>query len=114
MTNYHHKSIKKFCLSGQIHDESAIARLKIEYIRLVISDMKLDGYVPRIDIDPDFTISYNEEKEIFDFILSVHGIYVGRKQSEWIQGVDGTNPIYIPQNKLKEFSQGLESQSNQN
>jgi hypothetical protein len=114
MSTFHHKPIKRFSLDGQIYDDSAIARLKIEYTLLVTSEMKIDGYVPRIDIDPDFTISYNEEKEIFDFTLSIYGIYVGRKQSEWIQGVDGTNPIYIPQNKSKEFSQGLEFRSNQN
>jgi hypothetical protein len=54
--NYHHKPIKKFSLDGVIHDEASIGRLKIEYIRLVVSEMRLNGYVPRFDIDPDFTI----------------------------------------------------------
>ena len=34
MVRYHHKQIKKFNLNGVIHDESAIGRLKNEYIRL--------------------------------------------------------------------------------
>jgi hypothetical protein len=102
MANYHHKPIKKFGLNGVINDESAIGRLKAEYIRLVVSEMRLSGYVPRFDIEPDFTIDFNEPKKYFEFELTIYGIYIGRKQSEWIQGIDGIKPIYIPKNKSKE------------
>jgi len=105
MANYHHKPIKKFSLDGVIHDDSAIGRLKGEYIRLVVSEMRLCGYVPRFDIEPDFTIDYNEKKKYFEFELTIYGIYVGKRKSEWIAGIDGTKPIGIPKNKLKEFSQ---------
>jgi hypothetical protein len=105
MANYHHKPIKKFNLSGVIHDESALGRLKEEYIRLLESEMRLSGYVPRLDIQVDFTIDYNERKKYFEFELTVHGIHTGRKQSEWITGVDGSKPIYTQKTKSKEFSQ---------
>jgi hypothetical protein len=105
MANYHHKPIKKFYLDGVIHDESSIGRLKLEYIRLLTSEMKLTGYVPRFDIEPDFTIDYNEKKKSFYFALTVHGIYIGRKQSEWIIGIDGIKPIYTQKSKSSEFSQ---------
>jgi hypothetical protein len=105
MANFHHKQIKRFTLEGQIHDDSAISRLRIEYIRLLITEMKISGYVPRLDIDPDFTISFNEKSEYFEFKLSVHGVYAGKKKSEWILGIDGTTPIYTQKNKLSEYSQ---------
>lgn len=105
MANYHHKPIKKFNLSGIIHDESALGRLKQEYIRLLESEMRLSGYVPRLDINPDFTVDYNDRKKYFEFELTVHGIHTGRKQSEWIQGIDGSRPIYTQKNKSKEFLQ---------
>jgi hypothetical protein len=105
MASFHHKPIKKFTLEGQIHDDSVIARLKIEYIKLLITEMKMAGYAPRIDIDPDFTISFNKRSEYFEFKLSVHGVYVGKKKSEWILGIDGTTPIYTQKNKLNEYSQ---------
>lgn len=102
MTNFHHKSIKKFSLNGSISDESTIPRLKWEYIRLLTSEIRFSGYAIRIDIDPDFTIDYNEEKEIFKFELSIYAIYVGKRQSECIQGIDGNKVIYIPKSKSKE------------
>lgn len=105
MANYHHKPIKKFNLSGVIYDESAIGRLRQEYVRLIESEMRLSGYVPRLDIDIDFTIDYNEKKKYFEFEITVHGIHTGRKQSEWIVGVDGSKAIYTQKNKSKEFSQ---------
>ena len=105
MVRYHHKQIKKFNLDGVIHDESAIGRLKTEYIRLVVSEMKISGCVPRFDIEPDFTIDYNEKKKYFEFELTIYGIYVGKRKSEWIAGIDGTNPIFIPQTKSEESLQ---------
>jgi hypothetical protein len=104
-TFYHHKPIKRFYLDGIIYDDSMIGRLKDEYIRLLVSEMKLSGYVPRIDLDPDFTIRYNDIKNFFEFELSIQAVYAGKRKSEWIAGIDGTNPIFIPQNKSSESLQ---------
>lgn len=102
MKQFHHKPIKKFDLSGLINDEAAMPRLKTEYIKLIVSQMKLNGFVPRFDIEPDFTIDYNEKKQYFEFKLSVYGIYIGRKQTECIMGIDGNRVIYTPPNKSSE------------
>jgi hypothetical protein len=104
MENIHHRPIQKFFLDGVINDDSQIARFKNEYIKLVQLEMKLAGYVPRLDIDPDFTISYNEKRECFSFMLSIYGTYVGKKKSEWIVGVDGTQVIFSQEIKSKESS----------
>lgn len=113
MSNFHHKTIKRFSLDGIIRDDSVIGRLKLEYVRLLTTEMRLSGYAVRIDIDPDFTISYNEIKDHFEFKISLHGIYIGRKQAECIMGIDGTVAIPLQKNKSKESSQVQESQSNQ-
>ena len=105
MTSYHHRPIKRFALDGMIHDEATIGRLKIEYIRLLTTEMRISGYVPRLDIDPDFTISFNQQSEYFEFKLTVHGVYAGKNKSKWIIGVDGTTAIYIQKSRLSEFSQ---------
>jgi hypothetical protein len=103
--NFHHKPIKKFNLQGLIYDDSAIGRLRNEYLRLLVSEMRLSGFVPRFDIDPDFTIDYNEQKKYFEFELTIYGTYVGKRKSEWIEGLYGLKPIYTQQNKSKEYSQ---------
>ena len=105
MENLHHKPIKRFNLEGDILDEAFTPRLKTEYIKLLLLEMRLSGYVPRIDIDPDFTIEYNNTIQIFKFKLSLHGVYVGKKKSEWIIGIDGTQVISTAQNKLSGFLQ---------
>ena len=105
MDTYHHRPIKRFGIDGVIHDDSSIARLRYEYERLLLSEMRLSGYALRLDIDPDFTIEYNSTLEYFTFELSLHGIYVGKRKSEWIEGIDGTTVIHTPQSKLNEFSQ---------
>jgi hypothetical protein len=110
MATFHHKPLRKFNLDGVISDEAVIWRLKDEYIRLLVSEMRLAGYVPRLDIVPDFTVDYNEQKKFFEFELTLYGIYIGRKQSEWILGVDEHKAIHIQKSKSKESSQVQESQ----
>jgi hypothetical protein len=112
-SNVHHKTIKRFSLDGSIHDDAAIGRLKLEYIRLINTEMKIMGYVPRLDIDPDFTIRYNHNKQLFEFNLSIYGSYVGKKRAQWTIGIDGTELIAIQPNKSNASSLAQESQSNQ-
>lgn len=108
MDNLHHKPIKKFTLDGNIKDESAMWRLKTEYMRLLVVEMRLSGYIPRLDINPDFTISYNEQKEYFEFMLSMYGVYIGKRQSEWIEGIDETRLVYTLGNKSSVSSEAAE------
>ena len=101
--SYHHKRIKRFNLTGIIHDEAKIPRLKDQYIFMIVTSMKTQGYVPRYDIDPDFTVAYNGKG--FEFELSVYGVFVGRRKAECIEGLDKANPIIITQqSKSEEFS----------
>jgi hypothetical protein len=106
MITLHHRPIKRFGLEGIIYDDVALSRLKAEYVRLVITEMKLSGYVPRLDIAPDFTISFNHKKQYFEFVLSVYGTFVGKKRSLWITGVDETRVVSTQQNRSSEFSRG--------
>jgi hypothetical protein len=109
----HHKSIKTFTVEGIIKDDAAIGRLRLEFERLQILQMRDLGYVQRLDIDPNFTIQYNNTKEYFEFILTIYGTYLGKRKAECIMGIDGTLLVPTHKNKLKELSMGLESTSNQ-
>lgn len=88
---YAHKSIKRFSLEGEIYDDSHIIRLKEQYVLMIVNGMKADGYVPRYDIDTDFTLSYNGKT--FDFKISVYGVYVGKRKAECLEGIDKSSPV---------------------
>lgn len=106
--SFHHKSIKKFSIEGEILDDSLIARLKDEYSRLLISQMKIANHVPRIDIEPDITIKYNNKRKVFTFKITIYGVNVGRENIKCIQAVDKTVPIYTQRNKSKELSRAVD------
>ena len=99
MNSFMHKSIKRFKLTGKISDDKYIPRIKEEYIKLICESMRYQGYVQRIDIDPDWSISYTGN--CYEFVLSVYGLYVGKRNALCIQGIDKNKPIFIPQNKLE-------------
>ena len=113
MQYVNHKNIKRFSLVGEIHDEGAILRLRNEYTRMLSAEMRVSGYVPRLDILEDFTINYNEKTKSFKFELSIYGVYLGRKQSECIQGIDGNKVVYTQKSKSSESLQAQESPLNQ-
>jgi hypothetical protein len=73
--------------------------------------MKLQGYAPRLDIEPDFTIEYTGKA--YEFKLSVYGTFVGKRNAECLTGIDKNKPIFIQQSKSDESSSDQESQSNQ-
>lgn len=109
--NFMHKRIKRFCIDGQIHDDHLIPRMKEEYTRLLCEAMKDEGYVVRLDIEPDWSISYTGN--YYEFILSVYGSHIGKKNAACIDGLDKNKPIHTPPNKSKGSSTGLESTLNQ-
>ena len=109
--SYMHKRIKRFYLDGQIHDDRFIPRMKEEYIRLLSDSMKDEGYVIRLDIEPDWSLSYTGNH--YEFILSVYGSFIGKKAAACIDGLDKNRPIYTHQSKSGESSTGLESTLNQ-
>jgi hypothetical protein len=88
---YMHKRIKRFELIGVIADDSFILRMKEQYIKLISDLMKDEGYVQRIDIDPDWSLSYEDNH--YNFILSVYGAYVGKKQAGILMGLDKNRGI---------------------
>lgn len=111
MEKIYHRPIKRFGLEGKIHDDADLARLKLQYLKLVLLQMRLSGYVPKFDIDTDFTLSYNYEKNYFEFELSIYGVYVGKKKSKWILGINKNQVLYYQQSKLSEFSSASASMS---
>lgn len=106
-----HKRIKRFELEGQIHDDRCIGRMKEQYILLLSQSMKDQGYVIRLDIDPDWSIQYTGNH--YEFILSVYGSYIGKKNAACIDGLDKNRPIYTRQNRSGEPSLDQESTLNQ-
>ena len=103
MKKLHHKPIKRFGIDGIIHDDSGLVRLRQEYIKLILMQMRFAGYVPRVDIPLDFTIEYNYKKNYFEFELSIYGVYVGKRKIDWIIGVNETEVLTVAQSKLSEY-----------
>lgn len=111
MEKIYHKPIKRFGLEGKIHDDADLARLRKEYVKLVLLQMRLAGYVPKFDIDTDYTLEYNYNKNYFEFELSIYGIYVGKKKSNWILGIHKNHVLYYRQSKQNESLSVSESTS---
>jgi hypothetical protein len=70
-------------------------RVKAQYESLLTQDMRSKGYVRVLDIDPAFSVEFTGET--WKFLMTIHGVYVGKKkawQSEgWTQGKLIPRPI---------------------
>jgi hypothetical protein len=87
------KKLKSFGMHGQIHDDSAIPRLRAHYENMIEVDMRTQGYVPILDLDIQFSLKYDETTDTYMFEIIVYGVYVGKKKSHLYEGFSGQNLI---------------------
>lgn len=80
-----HKRIKRFQIEVQFYDNSQLISLKPQYENLLVQDMRGKGYIRVLDIDPAFSIEFNGET--WKFLMTLHGIYVGKKKAWQLEGM---------------------------
>lgn len=86
-----HRKIREFHIDGLIEDDSAIPKIRERYENILIDIIRSKGYVPHLDIDPAFSLEYDEEK--YKFLLTIYGVYVGRSKAQCYLAVSGNNLI---------------------
>ena len=88
------KNIKSFIVSGIIKDDTVFKRVRETQEKLLLDDMRAKGYVPVLDLEPQFSIKYNESKDNYSFYLEMFGVYIGKKKSYQIEGFSGQQFLY--------------------
>ena len=108
-----HKRIKRFQIDGIFKDDSDMIRVRAQYESMTVQSMRGDGYIPVLDIDPTFSVSYNSEDKIWSFILTLHGVYVGKVKAWHIEGISNNKmlPRSTQRDKSKKSSKPSLSQS---
>jgi len=86
-----HKKIKMFQIDGEIDDDNNILNVRQKYEMLLVDMMRSDGYVPHLDLEPAFSLEYNEGS--YNFLLSIYGVYVGKAKARCFHGVTINNLI---------------------
>lgn len=86
-----HKKIKRFQIEVEFLDDSDIIRIRNQYENLLTSQMRDKGYVRALDIDPAFSVEFTGET--WKFLMTIHGIYVGRNKSWQLEGITQNKPI---------------------
>lgn len=72
-----------------IKSDSDIARLRDMYQHLLIDEMRTKGYVPVLDLDIQWSLRYNHDKDNYAFNLEMYGVFVGKKKSWELEGFSG-------------------------
>ena len=61
------RKIHDFWISGTIKDDSKFQSSRENYERLLVQQMRDKGYVPVLDMQVQFNVKYNEEKDHYSF-----------------------------------------------
>ena len=100
-----HEEIIRYSLDGEITDANLESH-KAQLVEVLETQMREDGIVPSLDLDPGFTIEYDSSRDTFVFELSVYGVYIGKEGDLWgTAGVTSGKKImkHTPLTKLKQF-----------
>lgn len=84
------KKIKDFSIEGVIADDSFMVGHRARMEKILENQMRDSGYVPHLDLDAQYFISYNEENDTFSFHCIAFGVYVGKKKSYEMLGLSGS------------------------
>ena len=79
-----HKNIKRFQVRVQFKDDSDMIRFRSQYERFVTQDMRGKGYIRVLDLDPNFSVEFNGETWVF--LMTLYGVYVGKKKAWQFEG----------------------------
>jgi hypothetical protein len=83
------RNIKKFNISGVIKGDENIQSTRKKFEYFLLKEMRLKGYVPVLDMEPQFSLHYYENKDQFGFELIIFGIYLGKAKAREIEGFSG-------------------------
>ena len=95
-----HRKIKRFQINVDFYDNAQLISLRPQYENLLTHDMRSKGYVKVLDIDPAFSIEFTVET--WKFLMTLHGVYVGKKKAWQSEGI--TQGKLIPRNILQPTS----------
>jgi hypothetical protein len=86
-----HKNIKRFQIDVEFLDDSDMIRIRNQYENLLTSSMREKGYVRVLDIDPAFSVEFTGET--WKFLMTIHGVYVGKKEAWNLEGISQAKKI---------------------
>ena len=80
-----HKRIKRFKIDVEFYDNAQLISLRPQYEILLTHDMRSKGYTRVLDIDPAFSVEFTGET--WKFLMTLHGVYVGKKKACEVEGI---------------------------
>ena len=71
-----HEDVKRFYLDGEV-DYERLSQAKQTLEETLIDKMRIGGYAPVLDIDPQLSQEFDHETNKFKITISLYGAYVG-------------------------------------
>jgi hypothetical protein len=90
------KNIKRFQFEIQTKDSGDFIKRYDELVRMYTGIVRDEGYVRVLDLDPHLSVEYNETKDVFNYVLTIQTVYVGKKQAECTEAI--LNGKYLTRN----------------
>ena len=80
-----HKKIKRFQISAKFQDDSNMILIRYQYENMLTQKMRDSGYARVLDINPSFSVDFTQGT--WSFLMTLHGIYVGKKKACQSEGI---------------------------
>jgi hypothetical protein len=92
-----HKKIKRFQQHGRVRDKKYLEGIRSRGSNELMQTMRDSGYVPVLDVQPAWSVWLREQNpdggQVFAYLLTIQGVYYGKKRARNIYGVLGQDEI---------------------
>lgn len=86
----HNRKVKNYHHYGELKDDKDIPRLRNELERLMVQEMRDEGYLPIYELGPFWSTKYNQDGKKYEYKLSMYAWYAGTQKSKefdlWVNG----------------------------
>ena len=82
-----------FSIDGEFDDDSNLIKIREKFEGHLVDIMRSKGYVPHLDIEPAFSLEYDDG--VYKFLLSVYGVYIGKAKAKCYLAISNNNLIPI-------------------
>ena len=83
-----HKNIKRYTIEGTVRDDSDFIRTRDTYELILVRGMRDEGCVPVLGLGPSWSTCYDKDNNNYSFVLTLYGVYVGKRKAQEFEGVD--------------------------
>ena len=91
-------------MEGVVADDKDFPKVRNDYEKLVIDNMRDGGFIPVLGMGPYFATDFDKDTGTYNFLITAYGVFVGERKSWKLEGIDLDSGVLYPKSTSRNKS----------